>query len=466
MFDRHSYPKGARILSMLLYVVGEDSFFRGIQRYLERNAFRSVESSEFRVAMEEATGKSLGWFFDQWVYSGGHPEFHVSYEWDDQLRSVALHVKQQQVLDDATTLFRTPVEIEITTAAGRSLHRVEVSQREEHFTFPCPARPRLVRFDKQDWILKELVFPRSREELIYQLEEDDAAIGRLQAAVELGAFKADSEVRTALLRRALAEPFWGVRLEIVKALKEFVFDDVRVGLIDAYKKEPKAPVRAEILRSLAFFSGADVTALLRTAAEDDASYFAVAEALRGLAKLEGSDAVETLLRACDRASHGDVIRISALESLGLLAEKGKLSSAAAERIVERLLALSGKSHPVSVRGGAFLALARIGRIDRSAKSSQAAYERLVAALDDSYVYARMAAYRALGELGETRAVPLLKARAEKETHRPFRDPKDAVDEAIRRIESQQGEGGVQEEIGRIRRAQEEFERRLDRLEKR
>ena len=78
MFDRHSYPKGARVLHMLRYVLGDDAFWRTIRHYTNKCALQSVETAQFRIALEEATGQGLDWFFDQWVYHGGHPQYDLA----------------------------------------------------------------------------------------------------------------------------------------------------------------------------------------------------------------------------------------------------------------------------------------------------------------------------------------------------------------------------------------------------
>ncbi|HID74707.1 MAG TPA: hypothetical protein EYP56_01775 [Planctomycetaceae bacterium] len=89
MFDRHSYPKGARVLHMLRFVLGDDLFWKAMRRCMKKHAFTTVETSQFRIAIEEATGQGLNWFFDEWLYRGGHPEYDVRYDWDGQRKGPA-----------------------------------------------------------------------------------------------------------------------------------------------------------------------------------------------------------------------------------------------------------------------------------------------------------------------------------------------------------------------------------------
>ena len=58
---------------MLRGVLGDDPFFRSIQRYCRDNQERSVITQDLVDAIEAETGRNLEWFFDQWVYQAGPP---------------------------------------------------------------------------------------------------------------------------------------------------------------------------------------------------------------------------------------------------------------------------------------------------------------------------------------------------------------------------------------------------------
>jgi aminopeptidase N len=62
------YDKGAYILHLLREEMGERSFWNGIKIFTRRNFGKSVVTSDFVNAMEEANGKSLKAFFAKWVY--------------------------------------------------------------------------------------------------------------------------------------------------------------------------------------------------------------------------------------------------------------------------------------------------------------------------------------------------------------------------------------------------------------
>ena len=61
------YDKGAYVLHLLRGEMGERAFWRGLQIFTRRHFGKSVVTSDFMAAMEEANGKSLRDFFAKWV---------------------------------------------------------------------------------------------------------------------------------------------------------------------------------------------------------------------------------------------------------------------------------------------------------------------------------------------------------------------------------------------------------------
>ncbi len=76
------YPKGASILHMLRRMLGEEVFWSGVRLYMSRFAGKVVETSDFRYAMEEVSGRGLEWFFEQWCERPGCPNLEVDVRFD------------------------------------------------------------------------------------------------------------------------------------------------------------------------------------------------------------------------------------------------------------------------------------------------------------------------------------------------------------------------------------------------
>jgi aminopeptidase N len=62
------YDKGALVLHLLREEIGERAFWNGLRIFTRRHFGKSVVTSDFVAAMEEAHGKSLEKFFAEWVY--------------------------------------------------------------------------------------------------------------------------------------------------------------------------------------------------------------------------------------------------------------------------------------------------------------------------------------------------------------------------------------------------------------
>ncbi len=217
MFDSHTYPKGAVVLHMLRFVLGDDAFFRTLKHFLHTYAFQPVDTHDFSKTVKTVTGRNLDWFFEQWLFKPGHPYFDIRYDWDAQTKAVDLTVKQTQDTTQGIPIYRMPVNIAITTNTGTTTHKVWIEEQEASFAFPCATEPLLVRFDEGNYLLKEWSFVKSQKELLYQIRNDDV-IGRMWAASELTRFTQIEDVLNQLKGSAQNDPFWAVRRSAIQTL--------------------------------------------------------------------------------------------------------------------------------------------------------------------------------------------------------------------------------------------------------
>lgn len=61
------YDKGALVLHELRAVLGEEKFWKGLKHYTQKHWGQSVQTADFKRAMEEGSGVGLSAFFKQWV---------------------------------------------------------------------------------------------------------------------------------------------------------------------------------------------------------------------------------------------------------------------------------------------------------------------------------------------------------------------------------------------------------------
>ena len=447
MFDRHSYPKGGRVLHMLRFVLGDELFWKAIRHYTKKHEFDVVETAQFRIAIEEATGQGLGWFFDQWLHHGGHPEYDVACDWDDEEKVLRMTVKQTQKVDDLTPLFRMPVEIELVTSKKTIRRRVTVSKAEETFHFTLDERPRRVLFDPEDWLLKKLTFQKSKQEWLDQLAHDGHIVCRVRAVRAMAELTKDKDVLAALAKAAQDDGFWAVRQEAAKALAKFPGDLVRQTLLEAAKSDPKSFVRREAIKALGSFSHDDTRNTLRKIIADDRSYYAVAESLKTLVKVDRKGCRHDLLAAIERASHREVVLKAAADGLA------DLDDGVA---VPKLLAMLESPTTPYRRIAVLRALAKLAGDDIGVT------EILGRQADDARREVRSAAYEALAETGDPAAIDLLLARREKEENARMIQ---TIDDNLAKLREKQTQlGKLRKQIGSLEQENRKLEERLKKLE--
>lgn len=148
-----TYNKGGAVLHQLREQVGTEAFWKAINIYLNAHKFANTEATDLRRAMEQASGQDLGWWFDEWVYSGGAPSLNVTQLWHPRTKTLTVTVTQVQKPDAITpAVFRLPMEVKITTPAGEQTDKMDVTKRLHAFTYKLPERPSKLELDPSDKI--------------------------------------------------------------------------------------------------------------------------------------------------------------------------------------------------------------------------------------------------------------------------------------------------------------------------
>lgn len=147
------YEKGAWVLHMLRRLLGDQKFYQAINAYGDRYKYKSAITDELCAVFEESYGDELDWFFDQWVYKAGYPEFE--YYWSVAAdNTITITIEQVQEETPLTPLFRCLVDLTITCYGGKEYkEEVWVSGRKHTFQFNYPETPNWVYFDKDVWLL-------------------------------------------------------------------------------------------------------------------------------------------------------------------------------------------------------------------------------------------------------------------------------------------------------------------------
>jgi aminopeptidase N len=149
LFSAIEYEKGAWVLHMLRFVVGEDNFWKILKTYAKTYAYDTVSTDDFKSDCEEFYGADLDWFFDQWIYEPGYPRYEYSWGHSGP-NSVRVIIEQTQ---EAYSLYSMPIELQIVLPSGTVKRTVWVDEKTNAFDLSFAESPSDVLFDPDEWIL-------------------------------------------------------------------------------------------------------------------------------------------------------------------------------------------------------------------------------------------------------------------------------------------------------------------------
>ncbi|MGI8469089.1 MAG: M1 family aminopeptidase [Pyrinomonadaceae bacterium] len=384
LFDVYPYQRGGAVLNMLRTFTGEENFWKAINHYLVTNAHKPVETQQLRIAFEEATGQSMDWFFDEWLYKMGHPVFEITKNYDAASKTLTMNVKQTQKKDltspyPQVEFFQTPVDIEIGTASGVRVERVKIEPQVENvFTFKVDAEPNLVNFDYNGTLIKEVKFDKSYAELAFQMKKDPDIIGRFWALSEIKASlqnnpnkeKAISDLSEVMT----TDKAWQMRREAINVFSQpqisprranpamtavsgvqpkTDFTPETIAALQSATKDEKSLVRAAAIRALGQLRDVKYAPLFISAL-DDQSYAVVEAAAQSLGDTKSPEAFTQLAKLLEQDSWRERIRAAGLNGLAASGDK---------RAVELGFKYTDKSYPTNVRAAALAVLASSGKGD-------------------------------------------------------------------------------------------------------
>jgi len=154
------YYKGAIVLHMLRYVVGDAAFFDILPAYAADPAvqYGVATTSDFQQVAESISGMDLDPFFSQWVVDGtGYPSYRMTTYFEPRTSGykVWVNVQQIQTLPQSNVdVFEMPLVIAVQTTGGEERFTVQNNQRSQTFDFDVAAQPISVQLDPDKNILR------------------------------------------------------------------------------------------------------------------------------------------------------------------------------------------------------------------------------------------------------------------------------------------------------------------------
>ncbi|WP_136669089.1 M1 family aminopeptidase [Flavobacterium sp. H122] len=122
-----TYNKGAMVVHMLRYIMGDTNFYQALRNYLNDPAlaYKYALTPQFQAHLEAVHGSSLQEFFNDWVYKEGYPTYNITVS-NSGTNQATVQVKQTRSITNTSHIgyvsyFEMPVPVRLTLSNGSVL---------------------------------------------------------------------------------------------------------------------------------------------------------------------------------------------------------------------------------------------------------------------------------------------------------------------------------------------------------
>ena len=151
--SRLSYNKGAYLVHMLRWVLGDSLFFRGIRQYMNdpKLAYGFARTEDLQRNLEQVSGRSLTEFFNDWFRGQGHPSFTV--KWAQNKNNWARITIGQTTSHSSVPYFEMPLPLTFKSGSQEKKVIVNNTFNNEIFWEQIGFKADTVMIDPEYWIL-------------------------------------------------------------------------------------------------------------------------------------------------------------------------------------------------------------------------------------------------------------------------------------------------------------------------
>ncbi|CAN5561545.1 M1 family aminopeptidase [soil metagenome] len=152
-----TYYKGACVLHMLRYTLGDSVFFNCIKSYATDTVnfkFKNSVTADFVTKISSVSGQDMSWFFNEWVYGPNHPVYANTYQYiNNGAGSYTVNFTAKQTQTNAS-FFKMPLEVKVGFVGGTDTTiRVMNDVNNQLFSFNFTKQPNAFTFDPNANIL-------------------------------------------------------------------------------------------------------------------------------------------------------------------------------------------------------------------------------------------------------------------------------------------------------------------------
>ncbi len=152
LFSSHlTYNKGAQLLRMIQWQIGDSLFYRGLRNYLSSPNLNHgfARTSDLKFHLESTSSKDLSEFFDDWFYGTGNP--HYTINWSQKGKVIDIRVNQTTNGD--VDFFEMPIQLRLRNTVNQKSILLNPSSSSFGQSFEVDFAVDSVDFDPNLWVL-------------------------------------------------------------------------------------------------------------------------------------------------------------------------------------------------------------------------------------------------------------------------------------------------------------------------
>lgn len=152
---RLSYSKGAYVLRMMKWILGETAFYNMIKDYHARPnlAYKYAVTGDFKNSVLTSTGIDFTEFFNDWIYGQGYPTYNI--RWKQTGNSITFKASQTQS-HTSVSFFDMPLPVKVNGTAGQVAYfALNNTSNNQYFTETVSFPVASVQFNYEYQILEK-----------------------------------------------------------------------------------------------------------------------------------------------------------------------------------------------------------------------------------------------------------------------------------------------------------------------
>ena len=158
LFTSTVYDKGAWVLHMLRWEVGDSLFFKILRDYYETFKYSNASTKDFKTICEKVTGKNLDKFFDQWINGEGQINLDYKKVIANTDSGYLTKLNLQQVQEDYDD-YNFPLQIKMTfTDSTFQNYRFYITNKDTTLEISSDKYPIDIELDPDKWLLANIRF--------------------------------------------------------------------------------------------------------------------------------------------------------------------------------------------------------------------------------------------------------------------------------------------------------------------